>query len=358
MIWAAISGEFLVFDDGYRSWSYSYRDTTERARAFAARLHADGITRGQHVVIWSENRPEWIVALWGCLLRGVVLVPIDYRASADFLQRVARIVDAAPCSSATRCPIRPASDAPVWKLARPARCRGAAGLPAVEHAGRRRGSDLHVGRDVGAQGRRPDAPQHPREHRADRARDREVPQVRAAVPADPLPEPAAAQPHVRAGDGDVRAAAARGRGRLQPHVRARRDRRADSHATDLVLVSVPKILEVLRDYMLTAAPESAIAPEGKDALMQRWWRYRRSQPHVRPEVLAMIVGAAPARSRRRGVLGTPRISRVQGYGLTETAPIVTLNHPFHAARGAGRQADWRRGVKIADDGEILVRART
>ena len=89
-----ISGEFLVFDDGYRTWSYSYRDTTDRARAFAARLHAEGITRGQHVVIWSENRPEWIVALWGCLLRGVVLVPIDYRASADFLRRVAAIVDA------------------------------------------------------------------------------------------------------------------------------------------------------------------------------------------------------------------------------------------------------------------------
>ena len=59
-----ISGEFLVFDDGYRSWSYSYRDTTDRARSFAARLHAEGITRGQHVVIWSENRPEWIVALY------------------------------------------------------------------------------------------------------------------------------------------------------------------------------------------------------------------------------------------------------------------------------------------------------
>src|SRR5690242_15692813 len=91
---SSISGDFLVFDDGYRSWSYTYRETTDRARAFAARLHAAGITRGQHVVIWSENRPEWIVALWGCLLRGVVLVPIDYRASPEFLRRVVSIVDA------------------------------------------------------------------------------------------------------------------------------------------------------------------------------------------------------------------------------------------------------------------------
>ena len=58
------------------------------ARAFAARLHAAGLRKGDAVLFWSENRPEWIVALWGCLLQGVVAVPIDYRASADFLQRV------------------------------------------------------------------------------------------------------------------------------------------------------------------------------------------------------------------------------------------------------------------------------
>src|SRR5918999_4325972 len=87
-------GEFLSYDDGYRTWSYSYRDTADRAQAFAAALHAAGIVKGQHVVIWSENRPEWIMALWGCLLRGVVLVPIDYRASAEFLWKVAAIVQA------------------------------------------------------------------------------------------------------------------------------------------------------------------------------------------------------------------------------------------------------------------------
>src|SRR5919106_4606319 len=89
-----IDGDFLTYDDGYRSWSYTYEVTTERAHAFAAKLHASGITKGQHVVIWSENRPEWVMALWGCLLRGVVLVPIDYRASSDFLLKVAEIVDA------------------------------------------------------------------------------------------------------------------------------------------------------------------------------------------------------------------------------------------------------------------------
>ena len=52
------------------------------------------IAAGQAIAIWSENRPEWIAALWGALLEGVVVVPIDYRASPDFLLKVTGIVDA------------------------------------------------------------------------------------------------------------------------------------------------------------------------------------------------------------------------------------------------------------------------
>ena len=87
-------GEFVVYDDGYRSWSYSYADVVGAARVFAGRLRSEGIAKGQAVTIWAENRAEWIIALWGCLLEGVVLVPIDYRASADFLTRVSDIVKA------------------------------------------------------------------------------------------------------------------------------------------------------------------------------------------------------------------------------------------------------------------------
>ena len=89
---ALLDGEFLVYDDGYRTWSLTYAETAAAARAFAGRLREAGIGKGDAVAIWSENRPEWIVVLWGCLLEGVILVPIDYRASAAFLGRVAEIV--------------------------------------------------------------------------------------------------------------------------------------------------------------------------------------------------------------------------------------------------------------------------
>ena len=45
---------------------------------------------------------------------------------------------------------------------------------------------------------------------------------------------------------------------------------------------------------------------------------------------------------------------IQGYGLTETAPIVTLNHPFKTSKGSVGTPIEGVEVRIADDGEILV----
>ena len=87
-------GEFLVYDDGFRSRSYTYEEVGRAARGFAARLAGHGLVRGEKVVFFSENRPEWVIAFWGCLLACIIVVPIDYRTSPDFLARVAKIVDA------------------------------------------------------------------------------------------------------------------------------------------------------------------------------------------------------------------------------------------------------------------------
>src|SRR4026209_1042490 len=89
-------GDFLVHDTGFRSRAHTYDDVVAGARNFAARLSAAGLTRGDAVLFWAENRPEWIAALWGCLLQGIVAVPIDYRASDDFPPRVARVVHPRP----------------------------------------------------------------------------------------------------------------------------------------------------------------------------------------------------------------------------------------------------------------------
>ena len=46
---------------------------------------------------------------------------------------------------------------------------------------------------------------------------------------------------------------------------------------------------------------------------------------------------------------------VQGYGMTETTALITLNHPFHVAQGTIGKPLAGREVKLGPDGEVLVR---
>ena len=121
-----------------------------------------------------------------------------------------------------------------------------------------------------------------------------------------------------------------------------------------VLVSVPKILEVLKEHVLRIAPEAADDP-GKIHWMRRWWKFRRIHRLFGFKFWAMVVGAAPLDPELEAFWGRLGFLVVQGYGLTETAPIVTLNHPFHASRGAVGKPIAGVEVRIAEDGEILVR---
>ena len=121
-----------------------------------------------------------------------------------------------------------------------------------------------------------------------------------------------------------------------------------------MLVCVPKILEVLKDHLVRVAPETATSPE-KMHWMARWWKYRSIHKLFGFKFWAIVVGAAPLDPELEAFWGRLGFVVVQGYGLTETAPIVTLNHPFHAAKGAVGKPIAGVEVRIADDGEILVR---
>src|SRR5580700_11454814 len=91
---AGLEDEFLIHDDGFNARHFRYREIAAQARAFAAKLREQGIGRDEKIILYGENRPEWIIALWGCLLEGVIAVPIDYRSSAEFVERIKAIVGA------------------------------------------------------------------------------------------------------------------------------------------------------------------------------------------------------------------------------------------------------------------------
>ena len=58
-----------------------------------------------------------------------------------------------------------------------------------------------------------------------------------------------------------------------------------------------------------------------------------------PKFWCFVVGAAPLDPALEEFWSRLGFLVIQGYGLTETAPIVSLNHPFAASRGFGRQGD-------------------
>src|SRR5450755_5118422 len=86
-----------VFRRGYRAQRWTYGEVLQNAYRFARELEARGIGKGDKVLIWGENCAEWIVAFFGCLLRGAIVVPIDKIAAPDFAARVAQQVDAKLC---------------------------------------------------------------------------------------------------------------------------------------------------------------------------------------------------------------------------------------------------------------------
>ncbi len=84
----------VVRYQGNRRRVTSYGEIAVWAGRFAALLLARGVEPGDRVVLWGENSAEWIAAFLGCMLRGVLAVPLDATGTADFATRV--IADVSP----------------------------------------------------------------------------------------------------------------------------------------------------------------------------------------------------------------------------------------------------------------------
>ena len=353
---AAAGGVFLAYDNGYRRREYSYAEVARAARGFAARLHDAGLGKGDAAILWAENRPEWVVALWGCLLQGIVAVPIDYRASADLLQRVAVIVQARVVLTGEEVDHDAAAAAgTVWPLTG-VDWQSTATVPRAEVT---RDDTAEIIFTSGATAQ-------PKgviiTHRNVLANivpvEKEVAKYRRyARPFSPIrflnllplshmfgQSMATFIPPMLAGT----VLFIRG---YNPHdiVRQIRSRRIS------VLVSVPKILDVLRDHIVRAVPEAGEPPPAPEHAAWRWWRYRRVHRLLGLKFWSFVVGAAPLDPELEAFWGRLGFVVIQGYGLTETAPIVSLNHPFRTSRGSVGKPIAGVEVRLAPDGEILVR---
>src|SRR5206468_5432889 len=77
----------------------------------------------------------------------------------------------------------------------------------------------------------------------------------------------------------------------------------------------------------------AFRPSGEH-VARRWWKYRRVHRLFGLKFWAFVVGAAPLDGELESFWKELGFVVVQGYGLTETAPIVSLNHPFSTKKGS------------------------
>ncbi len=349
--------EFIVYDDGFRGRTFRYADIAALVRTLTARLRAEGLHPGDVAMIWSESRPGWIVALWACLLEGVVIVPVEPQSSVDLFRKIEQKVRPRLIFLGERVPlVTPSARIPAWRLAEIERSTGQAppaqASPSADDVaeivftsgttGEPKGVVI-THRNLAAQLRpiedqiapyrkyvRPFAPLRilnllPMSHLFGQSLATFVPPL---IPASVL-FISSTGPH--------------------EIVRQIRSRRV------AILVAVPRVLEVLRNLILHRFPEAADTSDLDRPWPLRWWRFRAVHRLFGWNFCCLVSGGAPLPADLERFWSNLGFVVVQGYGLTETAPVISFSHPFHVQRGTTGRPISGVSVKIAEDGEVLVR---
>ena len=369
------SGCAYVFPRGYRRERWSYRRVAGVAYQFARELEARKIVKGDAVLLWSPNCAEWVAAFLGCALCGVIAVPVDDAASPDFARRICTQVQ-------TRLVLCPRERSPMFE-----RATGkieAENIPTIDPA------DLATA---------------VAEHKAERFRPAQI------QPSDPLEivftSGTTAEPK------GVVLTHANVVGNLAPlETEIRKYLKYErlvhpirflnllplSHVfgqflgiflppllggtvvfentfnpTEVmatirrervsVLVAVPRMIESLkqkidRDLEDADVRENfAVRYEAAKSqhFLRRWWTFRNLRRQFGWKFWALISGGAALDRETEEFWHRLGYAVVQGYGLTETTSLISLNHPFRTSRGSIGKVLPGREIKLADDGEILVR---
>jgi len=355
--------EALRYTNGYRTWRYTYADLQARASGFAAFLKQQGFTTGEKVLLWGENRPEWLTVFWGCIARGVIVVPIDFQSSPEFVLRVQERVQArlavvgdAPASQL----VARAAQLPIPKLSLSdiAALPSAAGLDPVALGGDDVVEILFTSGTTGT----PKGVIH--RHRNICANlapiAREMERYRHwARPFQPLRLMVMLPlSHVFGqGAGLFAPLLLGGAAVFSDEYRTRSIIETIRAERVSVLVAVPRFLnnlshEIERRF---APADHPLRFSGLVGAAESWWRYRDIHRHFGLKFWCFLVGGAQLDTGLEHFWKRLGFVIVQGYGLTESGLVVSLNHPFRARSGSIGEPIEGQQIKLAPDGEILVR---
>ncbi len=73
----------------YFTHRYTYGRILDFAKRFSSLLVGEGVQKGDMLIISSPNCPQYIYAMLGAMLNGVIVVPIDFSFSPEFLDTIA-----------------------------------------------------------------------------------------------------------------------------------------------------------------------------------------------------------------------------------------------------------------------------
>jgi long-chain acyl-CoA synthetase len=73
---------------------WSYAKWGEECRRVARGLLKAGLEKGDRVVLWSENRPEWMSVWMGAAIAGLVIVPVDFLVTEEECMNIIKITRA------------------------------------------------------------------------------------------------------------------------------------------------------------------------------------------------------------------------------------------------------------------------
>ena len=350
---------------GYRMETWSYARIAADANRLARELETRGIHKGDTVLLWSHNSAEWIIVFLACLLRGVIVVPVDQASSPEFARRVAHEVSAklAFCSGVAK--ERPgishvSLDSLGSLIARhdslpypsPSLTRQDT-LEIIFTSGTTaepRGVVISHGNVL--------ANIEPLQHEIKKYLSYEkfvhplrflnlLPlshvfgQMLGVFIPPMLPATVVFLDSLKPSD-------------LMESIH---------HERVSVLVAVPRLIESLqreverqqeRDENMERFCRNFARAEGEHFL-KRWWRFRRVHSQLGWKFWAFISGGAALPQATETFWNRLGFAVIQGYGMTETTSLISLNHPFRSARGSIGKVFPGMEVRVDENGEILVR---